>query len=217
MGERIRVVVVDDHPLWRQGVVSTLAAQPDFEIVAEGESAAEAVSLVGALLPDVVILDVNMPGGGINAANAIDETYPVVKIVMLTVSEDVDVVMEAFKAHARGYVLKGVSSVELVRIVRAVCAGESYITPPFAVGLLTDFRERTERRTADEFGPLGELTKREGEILERLSEGLSNKQIAAELHLSEKTVKHYMTNILKKLRVHNRVEAALLAQKEKLL
>lgn len=205
MREPIRVVLVDDHPLWRQGVAATLTAEADFEVVGQGSSAADAVSLVSDLLPDVVLLDISMAGGGVQAARTLAMTYPVVKLIMLTVSQDEEDVLAALKAGAQGYVLKGVSATELVQIVRDVYNGGTYITPTLATSLLLDSGETA----AD---PLAELTPREREILERVAEGHSNKVIAADLGLREKTVKHYMTNVLQKLHVRNRVEAALLAR-----
>jgi DNA-binding NarL/FixJ family response regulator len=131
---------------------------------------------------------------------------------MLTVSEDEEDVLAALKAGARGYVLKGVSGPELVRIVRTINRGESYVTPSLAASLLVELRERDGHHEATP-DPLSELTDRERQILELVATGRSNKEIAEEVFLSEKTIKHYMTNILQKLQVRNRVEAALLAQK----
>ncbi len=135
-----------------------------------------------------------------------------VKIVMLTVSEREEDVAASLKAGARGYILKGVTARELVRVIESVYVGESYVTPSLAASLLTEWRDRPDGATAST-GPLDELTGRERQILELLATGSSNKEIAGEINLSEKTVKHYMTNILQKLQVRNRVEAALLAQK----
>lgn len=212
MTDNIRVVLVDDHPLLREGVASTLDAEPDFEVVGQGSNADEALSLARDLMPDLIMLDVSMGGGGINAARAIAAACPIVKIVMLTVSEDEEDVLAALKVGARGYVLKGVSGPELVRIVRAVNNGEPYVTPSLAASLLGELHEQTRGKDAAP-DPLSELTDRERQILEQVATGRSNKEIAERLHLSEKTVKHYMTNILQKLQVRNRVEAALLAQK----
>ena len=213
MVEKIRIVVVDDHPLWRQGVVSTLAAQAEFDIVGQGSSAKEVIELVGELLPDLLLLDISMPGNGIAAAREIAAIYPVVKIIMLTVSESEENVLAALKAGAHGYVLKGVSSSELVAIVRGVYAGETYLTPALAASLLLGSQDKTNTPNNLEADLLTNLTVRENQILECLASGLSNKQIGAKLYLSEKTIKHYMTNILQKLQVRNRVEAALFAQK----
>jgi DNA-binding NarL/FixJ family response regulator len=204
----ITLVVIDDHPLLREGVVRTLGAQTDMQVLGEGGSADDALRLAREHLPDVILLDVSMPGGGIQAARDIAVACPIVKIVMLTVSEDEEHVMEAFKAGASGYVLKGVAGPELASIVRDVHAGRDYITPELAASLLQD----ADRRGAVRPGPLEALTPREREILQELSKGASNKVIARTLVLSEKTVKHHMTNILHKLRVRNRVEAAILAK-----
>ena len=208
---RISVVVVDDHPLLREGVVRTLGAEPDIEVADEGASAAEALALAQEHLPDVILLDVSMPGGGLRAAAEISRACPIVRIVMLTVSEDEEDVLDAFKAGASGYVLKGVSGHDLAAIVRDVCTGRNYITPGLAASLLVDADRRSRDVQAPD--PLGSLTVREREILQELSKGASNKAIANTLSLSEKTVKHHMTNILQKLQVRNRVQAALLAQK----
>jgi DNA-binding NarL/FixJ family response regulator len=210
MVEPLQVAIVDDHPLFREGVAHTLGAQLDIEIVGEGESAADAVRIAGEQLPDVILLDVSMPGGGLNAVRQIASAFPVVKIVMLTVSEEEDDVTAALRAGARAYVLKGVAARELVRILRAVAAGEVYVTPALASNLLVGLTGGAGNRQTS--SPLDELTERERQILELVAGGDSNKEIAYQLHLSEKTVKHHMTNILQKLQVRNRVEAALMAR-----
>lgn len=212
MLEKTRLVLVDDHPLFRDGVAGVLRAEPDFEIVGEGASAQEAVQLAVDLLPDVILLDITMPGSGVTAARQIAATCPYIKIVMLTASEDEDDVTAALKAGARAYIVKGVAARELVRILRAVIAGEAYVTPALAASVLAEITAPLEAaRPADVFSQLSE---RERQILERVAEGLSNKEIGAQLYLSEKTIKHYMTNVLQKLHVHNRVEAALLAHEQ---
>lgn len=213
MPDLIQTVLVDDHPLWREGVASILNADPAFEVVGQGASAADAVKLAGELLPDLMLLDVSMDGGGVNAARQIALAFPVIKLVMLTVSQDEETVLAALKAGARGYVLKGVSGPELVHIVKEVHAGEIYINPALATSILVESQGLGVDGADQAPDPLALLTNREREILTRLAKGLSNRQIAEELRLSEKTIKHYMTNILQKLQVQNRVEAALLAQK----
>lgn len=210
--DAIRVVVVDDHPLFREGVTRTLARSPDIEVVGEGCSAEEALSLARDLMPDIMLLDVSMPGGGVSAASTITAAYPVIRIVMLTVSEHEDDVLGSLKAGARGYILKGVTARELVSLVREIHNGSSYVTPTLAASLLADFRNPGGSAPSEK-GPFHELTLRERQILELLATGLSNKEIAGNLELAEKTVKHYVTNILEKLQVRNRVEAALLAQR----
>lgn len=204
----ISLVVADDHPLFREGVIRTLAVAEDIEVIAEAGNAEEAIVAAREHLPDVVLLDVSMPGSGLKAAEEIARTCPVVNIVMLTVSEDEEVVHKALKAGASGYVLKGVSGPDLIAIIRNVQAGESYITPSLAASLLQSSNREKEAQNA-----LEELTPREKEILTHLARGSSNKQIASALDIGERTVKHHMTNILQKLHLKNRVEAALFGQK----
>lgn len=212
MSENIHIVIVDDHPLFREGVASILGNEPDFEVVGQGATAEEAVRLSIDFLPDIILLDIDMPGNGIKAARDVAAVCPVTKIVFLTVSESDDNLVEALKAGGRAYILKGVAGRELIRILRVVNEGESYLPPALAASLLLDYSQ-TRRHEKSEANPLGELTERERQILELLGLGMSNKEIGAKLFLTEKTIKHYVTNILQKLQVHNRVEAALIAQK----
>lgn len=213
MNDKIRVAIVDDHPLFREGVASILGNEPDFELVGQGASAEEAIRLARDLLPDLILLDIDMPGSGLSAAQAIAVQCPVTHVVFLTVSEADDHLVKALKTGARAYILKGVAGRELVRILKSIYAGESYLPPALAASLLLEMSEpRPVASTARD--PLDELTEREQQILQALAAGLSNKEIGLQLHLSEKTVKHYMTNILQKLQVRNRVEAALIAQRE---
>lgn len=203
----IRILVADDHPMFRAGVVSSLAAQPDMVVVGEGSSADEALRLAEQLQPDICLLDIAMPGGGHAAARSITAALPQTRVVMLTVSEDEDDLLAAMKAGASGYVLKGAAASELIGVLRTVNAGEVYVAPTLAWGLL---REMSRPRSA----PLDELTTREREVLELVAAGLSNQEIGDRLGLAEKTIKHYMTSILSKLRVRSRVEAALLAYRQ---
>ncbi len=207
MSSPIRVVVADDHPLFRQGVVFSLEASGDVTVVGQAADAASTLAVVQEHVPDVALLDVTMPGGGLQAAASIATACPATRIVMLTVSEDEDDLMAALKAGASGYVLKGVSADELVRVLRSVAQGEVYVAPALAGWLL---REMSRPRPSE---PLAELTARERAVLELVALGLSNQQIGLKLGLAEKTVKHYMTNVLAKLQVSSRVEAALLAYK----
>jgi DNA-binding NarL/FixJ family response regulator len=212
MSDGIHVVIIDDHPLFRQGVAQTLADTPDIEVLAEGGSADDAIRLVPDLLPDILLLDIDIPGGGLFAAQVVASRSPVTKIVVLTVSEEEDNLLAALRAGARAYVLKGVSGRDLITILRGVMAGEVYITPVLAASLLIEMTGGSSRETLS-LNPLDELTEREHQVLELVASGLSNKEIGQQLYLSEKTVKHHMTNILQKLQVRNRVEAALLSQR----
>ncbi len=214
MSEKIRLVIVDDHPLFREGVAATLQSDPNLEVVAEGGTADDALLLATTHLPEILLLDLNLPGGGLSAARAVAHACPITRIIMLTFSEQEDDVLAALKAGARGYILKGVSGQELRRIVRAVADGEVYVSPGLAAGLLRDFAAGETASPAT--NPLDELTKREKQILELVASGKSNKEVGSKLDLSEKTVKHYMTNILQKLQVRNRVEAALKARAHEL-
>ncbi|MBI4504621.1 MAG: response regulator transcription factor [Chloroflexi bacterium] len=207
MSDAISVIVADDHPLFLEGVVHSLRTADDIAVVGQAADAAGALRLAREHLADVVLLDIAMPGSGLQAARDIATACPATKIVMLTVSEDEDDLLSALKAGASGYVLKGVSARDLASVVRAVHRGEVYVAPALAGHIL---REMTKPRS---LGPLSELTAREREVLELVAAGLSNHEIGGRLSLAEKTVKHYMTNILAKLQVRSRVEAALLAFK----
>jgi DNA-binding NarL/FixJ family response regulator len=209
--DKIRLVIVDDHSIFREGLLSVLSTEPDIEIVGEGASAADAVRLARELLPDIIFLDISMPGGGLNAAQAIVENYPVVKIIILTGSEGEAHVMTALKTGARAYVLKGVAARELVNILHTVQSGEVYVTPTLAANLLSEMTAGARNEAPE--STFEKLTEREHEILALIAAGTSNKEIGLQLHLTEKTVKHYVTNILQKLQVHNRVQAAILALK----
>jgi len=211
--DKIRLVIIDDHPIFREGVASILGSEADIELVGQGVSADDALRLTREFLPDVILLDVNMPGSGLKAAEAIANSFPVVKIVMLTGSADEDDVLAALKAGAHAYVLKGVAARELNGILHTVYSGEWYVTPSLAANLLSEMKSptRVKQIQADVFDG---LTERERQILELIADGTSNKEIGQKLFLTEKTIKHYVTNILQKLHVSNRVQAALLAQKK---
>lgn len=210
MTEPIRIVIADDHPLFREGVFHSLASEPDLTVVGQAETGEEALRLAADLVPDVVLLDIGMPGwGGLATVEKLSQACPATKVVMLTVFDDEDRLLAAFKAGARGYVLKGLPARDLAHIVRLVAAGEVYVSPTLAAGML---RELTSKRPQS---PLSELSEREREILGLVAEGLTNREIGERVHLAEKTIKHHMTNILGKLHVRSRVEAALLATRQR--
>jgi len=213
MADPIRIAVVDDHPMLREGVVRTLLDEGDIEVVSEAGTAEQAVQIAQKFLPDIMLLDMNMPGSGLTAIERISECCPAVKLIVLTVQEDHDTVTQALKLGARAYALKGVGASELVDIVRAVHDGGSYVSPSLAAKLLANFG-RPDRKTTPDQDAIETLTAREEQILVLLGKGLRNKEIARQLDLKEKTVKHYVTNILQKLQLRNRVEAAVLLRKQ---
>lgn len=202
----IRVVVIDDHPLFREGVSRSLAELDEFEVVGEGASAEDAVRIATQHNPDIVLLDLSMPGSGFKAIEPLLLRNPQQKIIVLTVSEAAEDVAEALKAGAKGYVLKGVGSRALAEILRTVASGETYVAPKVSAALLSRLTAPEPSRKPD---PLDALTNRERQILDLVAKGLSNKHVALELDLHEKTVKHHMTRVLAKLGVGNRTEAAL--------
>lgn len=206
MSSPISILLADDHPLFREGVAHSLDAAEDFLVIAQACSGEEAVALAQRLQPDMVLLDVNMPGmGGIAAARDIAACVPNVRIMMLTVSEDRESLLAALKAGAHGYVLKGVSAGELRAITRSIANGEAYVTPILAAELLTELSRPSPPDS------LSRLTARESGILKLLSQGLTNREIGDSIHLAEKTVKHHITKILQKLQVRSRTEAAVIA------
>ncbi|MFY0312400.1 response regulator [Leisingera sp. D0M16] len=203
----IRIVIADDHPIFRDGLARTLTETGRFEIVGIGGTAEEAVALVRRHCPDLVLLDLSMPGGGIDAAMQISALSAPPRIAMLTVSEEEQDVTAAMSAGAIGYILKGVSAQELNRILMRIAAGEAHISPALAVQVLNTMQSSREQAPH----PVDTLSGRETAILKGVATGLSNREVAEELGIQEKTVKHYMTAILGKLHARNRVEAALIA------
>jgi DNA-binding NarL/FixJ family response regulator len=204
MTTAISLAVIDDHPLFREGVIRSLAEISGFSIVGEGSTRDDAVRIVAEARPDILLMDISMPGGGLEAIPLILERVPGQKIVMLTVSEASDDVTTALRSGAKGYVLKGVGSRTLAEILRTVASGESYVAPTLSARLISG--QGTTPAKAD---LIRALTDRESEVLQLVATGLSNKQIGLKLDLHEKTVKHHMTQIFTKLGVANRTEAAM--------
>jgi len=202
----IRIAVIDDHPLFRESVVETLASAGSFEIVGEGATAGDALRLAQDLVPDIVLLDLRLPGGGVQAATSIVSVCPTVRIIMLTASDSEQDVIAALRAGAQGYILKSSSGLELVQTVRDVARGNSYVAPNLAGRLLINRGKGIETMVVD---PFRDLTSYEERIFALVSQGMSNKEVARQLDCSERTVKHHMTNIMRKLNVRNRVEAVL--------
>lgn len=206
MSKRISIAVIDDHPLVRAGVIKTLGFDQEFDVVGEGASAADAIHLARTSAPDVILLDISMPGSGIEAAREISKLPSPPKIVMLTVSEDDDTVLLAIDAGASGYITKGLDSLNLISAIRSIASGSSYVSPDLSLRLINRLRD-------DEVpNILSSLTKQEKSALALVAEGLSNREVAEKLGLVESSVKGLMTRIMVKLNVRNRVEAALWAR-----
>jgi two-component system, NarL family, nitrate/nitrite response regulator NarL len=209
MTNKIRVGVIDQHPLFRDGVVFTLAQQPDMEAVAQGATIRDALLIARDTAPDVLVLDMSLPDSTPDAIATILQQHPTLKILLLTMVADEPQISAALANGVRGCLLKGTSGRELVQAVRVLHQGECYVSPGLAAKILT----RSDRQTVRAEKPVDRLvglTPREEQILSILGKGRSNKEIGNKLDLTEKTVKHHVTNILQKLQVRNRVEAALL-------
>jgi two-component system nitrate/nitrite response regulator NarL len=203
----INIAIIDDHPLYRDGVAQTLSRTRRFAIVAQGGSNQDAIRIAHDHQPDVIMLDISIPGSGIETAREIAQSFPEMKIVFLTVSEADADVYACLEAGCQGYVLKGVSGPDLADMIIAVHRGETIITPSLAGRMLTTLNKKTVAGSPG--ATHSDLTAREDVIHEHVSRGLSNKEVANTLNLTEKTVKHYMTIIMQKLQVRNRVEAAM--------
>ncbi|MHB8449555.1 MAG: response regulator [Mycobacteriales bacterium] len=216
-GEVIRVLVVDDHALFRRGLQMVLEQEPDIDVVGEASDGSEAVRVAADTTPDIVLMDVRMPKrGGIDACTAIKDTVPSAKIIMLTISDDEADLYDAIKAGAMGYLLKEISIEEVAEAIRAVYGGQSLISPSMASKLLTEFASMIKRDGRQQV-PSPRLTDREMEVLKLVAKGLNNRDIAKELFISENTVKNHIRNILEKLQLHSRMEAVVYAVREKLL
>jgi DNA-binding NarL/FixJ family response regulator len=216
--EPVRVLIVDDHALFRRGLIMVLESEDGIEVVAEAEDGEEAVRKAAEFAPDVVLMDVRMPRvSGIAATREIAEVIPTAKILMLTVSDEEDDLYEAVKAGATGYLLKEISIEEVADAIRAVTQGQSLISPSMASKLLTEFNSLAKRAEEKQQVPVPRLTERELEVLKLVAQGMSNREIAEQLFISENTVKNHVRNILEKLHLHSRMEAVVYAVREKLL
>ena len=219
--EPIRTMIVDDHALFRRGLEMVLAAEPDIELVSEASDGAEAVEKAGETLPDIVLMDIRMPrSSGIEACRALKDVVPSAKIVMLTISDEEEDLFEAIRSGASGYLLKDIPLDELADSVRAVHGGQSLINPSMAGKLLSEFATLARRDAEEEpakHAPAPKLTDREMEVLRLVARGMNNCDIAKELFISENTVKNHVRNILEKLQIHSRMEAVMIAVREKLI
>jgi DNA-binding NarL/FixJ family response regulator len=210
---KVRVLVADDHHVVRRGLIFFLRTQQEIEIAGEAKDGREAVEQTGLLKPDVVLMDLDMPNmNGIEATKLIKQEHPEIKVLMLTSFSDQDHVIPALEAGASGYQLKDIEPDELVKAIVQVMQGENQLHPKATSHLLSHLSNKDKKKS-----PLDELTKRELDVLKEIAKGKSNKEIAASLFITEKTVKTHVSNLLSKLELADRTQAALLAVKEKLI
>ena len=219
--ERIRVLIVDDHALYRRGLQTVLAVEEDIEVVAQAADGVEALHQAEETVPDVIVMDVGMPKrGGIDACRIIKQRVPSVLILMLTGSDDDAHLFEAIRAGADGYLLKDVTE-DIATGIRGVTNGESQLSPAMATKLLLEFKHIGQGAMAPALSPgldvRPRLTAREVEVLQRVAQGRLNREIAAELVISENTVRNHIRNILDKLQMHSRIEAAMYAVRQRLI
>jgi DNA-binding NarL/FixJ family response regulator len=208
----IRVLLVDDHSLFRKGLAALLAREKGFEVAGEAQDGTEAFAKAKELKPDLVLMDISMPRcDGVEATRRIREAFPSLKVVMLTILEEDKRLFEAIKAGAQGYMLKNVKPEALFQTLRGVVAGEAAISRATATKIMNEFAEQARGGCAG--AAIEELSERELGVLRLLTQGMTNKEIGHELHLAENTVKNHLKNILEKLQVENRVQAAAFALK----
>jgi DNA-binding NarL/FixJ family response regulator len=208
--ETIRVLIADDHPLFRKGLRALLASQPDVDVVGEATGGSEAITLAETLQPDIILMDLQMPGAtGIAATRQILDASPHIRILMVTLFQDDDSVFAALRAGARGYILKDADEAEMLRAVRAVNGGEAIFSPAVAARLIDFF---AAPRPALRPRAFPELTEREESILRLIAEGINNTDIATRLGLSLKTVRNHISNIFSKLQVADRAQAIVRAR-----
>lgn len=213
MSEKIRILLVDDQRLMREGLRILLEMEPGLQITGEAEDGEAALTAYAELRPDVVLMDIRMPGmDGVEAIWRLREQWPEARVIILTTFDDDEYIFEGLRAGALGYLLKDVSGGELAHAVRTVAAGGALIQPSVARKVVAEFARVVPPAREGDAGLAEPLSEREGEILRLLAAGLTNAQIAARLHLAEGTVKNYVSNILDKLGVRDRTQAAIRAR-----
>ncbi|ERN51981.1 DNA-binding response regulator [Alkalihalophilus pseudofirmus] len=223
--KKIRIVLIDDHQLFREGVKRILAMEPEFEIVADGEDGSEARALVDEHRPDVILMDINMPKvNGVEATRELVAAYPNVRVLILSIHDDETYVTHVLKTGASGYLLKEMDAGALIEAVKVVASGGSYIHPKVTHNLIKEYRrlateddkyeESIGFREVEYRKPLHILTRRECEVLQLMTDGQSNRAIGESLYISEKTVKNHVSNILQKMSVNDRTQAVVEAIKK---
>jgi DNA-binding NarL/FixJ family response regulator len=218
---KTRIILIDDHKLFREGIKRILDFEEEFEVVAEGSDGEEALALVQQHKPDVVLMDINMPNvNGVEATRRLIEAYPNTKVIILSIHDDENYVMHALQTGAMGYLLKEMDADALVEAVKVVAEGGSYLHPKVTHNLVREYRRlasgeqsEPEKQKQEVCMPFHLLTRRECEVLQLLADGKSNKAIADALYISEKTVKNHVSNILQKMNVNDRTQAVVVAIK----
>ncbi|MEJ9281837.1 MULTISPECIES: response regulator transcription factor [Ureibacillus] len=215
-----RIIIIDDHQLFREGVKRILEFEESFEVVAEGDDGSDIISLYRDYLPDVVLMDINMPGkNGVDATKELIQEFPDAKVIMLSIHDDESYVTHALKSGAFGYMLKEMDADEIVEAIKVVANGGSYLHPKVTKNLVAEFRRLSEHENKGNFHqteirrPFHLLTKRECEVLQLLTDGQSNRAIGETLFISEKTVKNHVSSILQKMNVNDRTQAVVTAIK----
>ena len=223
--KNIRIVIIDDHQLFREGVKRILALENNFEVVADGEDGEEAVSLVRQHSPDVILMDINMPKlNGVEATRDLVKAFPHVKVLILSIHDDETYVTHVLKTGASGYLLKEMDAEALIEAVKVVASGGAYIHPKVTHNLIKEYRRLAKEdeeheesigfREVEYRKPLHILTRRECEVLQLMTDGQSNRAIGETLYISEKTVKNHVSNILQKMNVNGRTQAVVEAIKK---
>lgn len=216
----VRIILIDDHKLFREGVKRILEFEPEFEVVAEGDDGGQALDLVAEHDPDIVLMDINMPvQNGVEATAELIRKYPDLKVIILSIHDDESYVTHALKTGALGYLLKEMDADALIEAIKVVNEGGSYLHPKVTKNLVRDYRRLANESSSNPVlnegyqKPLHILTKRECQVLQLLAEGKSNRAVSEALYISEKTVKNHVSNILQKLNVNDRTQAVVLAIK----
>jgi DNA-binding NarL/FixJ family response regulator len=204
---RVSIAIVDDHPILRHGIVSVLKSDPRFQIIAEGDNATAALDIAKAHRPEIMLLDLGIPGGGSEALKQICIEFPSTRCIVLTGCDSADAAVAALGSGAQGYILKGISGNDLKAAILTVANNETFVSPEFATKLLSSVQKKRVVQALD-----NRLSHRESQILREVEKGLTNRMVAEKLAISEKTVKYYMSSIMQKYGVSNRVSAIVAHQ-----